>query len=609
MVNPHIMRPSPFRLPRSRKGPAHRALSAIVNPAIERALALDRVTEIYEAVQSRHDDQNRNFAEKVLDVMNVNVDVNPAELARIPRSGPLLVVANHPFGAVDGLILMAIIHRARPLDAKVMANFILSRIPEFQQTVIAVDPFGTDQSKARNLAPLKEAMRWLKDGHALCAFPAGEVAHFQLHQRAVVDPQWSDTVSRIAMRTGAAVLPLYFHGRNSQIFQLLGMIHPRLRTAMLARELIKKKRQTIKVRIGHPIPASRIAEFDDERRLIDYLRLRTYLLAAGLHRKRRIKLTLRPQQQPDPNEGEPINPPISTELLESEIAALPKENLLVRAGEQLVYCGMASQIPYCLQEIGRLRELTFRAVGEGTGKKTDLDRFDDYYRHIFIWHEKDRRIVGAYRMGQSDDILPRLGIEGLYTSTLFNFDAKLISQINPCLEMGRSFVTEPYQRSYAPLMNLWKGIAAFVYRHPHYRHLMGPVSISNDYHDLSRQLMVEFLTQNKLAPQLARLTKPRNPLRRRRRGRILKGLDSVVIRDIDEVSDLIADIERQPKGVPILLKQYLRLNAKLLGFNIDPDFGDVLDGLVVIDLAETDPRVLGKYMGREQCAEFQSRFN
>ena len=603
------MRPSPFRLKRSRKSRTRRTLSALVNPAIERALALDRLTEMYEIIQRETADDDRHFVEKVLDLMNVNVDINPAELARIPKTGPLLITANHPFGAIDGLILMAIMRRARPDDAKVMANFILSRIPEMRDMLIAVDPFGSESSKARNLGPLKAAMRWLKDGHALGTFPAGEVAHFNIHQRAVVDPQWTEQLGRIAMRTKTPVLPIYFHGRNSQMFQLLGMIHPRLRTVLLAREMLKKAQRNIKVRIGHPIPASRIAEFEDDRRLIDYLRLRTYLLAAGLHRKRRIKLNLRPQQiQPDPNDGEPIIAAVPSELMEKDIAALPEENTLVRVGDQTVYVGTAKEIPHCLKEIGRLREITFRAVGEGTGKASDLDRFDAFYRHLFIWHEKDRKIVGAYRMGQTDEIVPKYGIEGLYTSTLFNFKAKLINQISPCLEMGRSFITEEYQRSYAPLMNLWKGIATFIYRHPHYRHLMGPVSISNDYHDLSRRLMVEFLTKNELASGLARLTRPKHPLRRRRRGRILKSLDSVVIKDIEEVSDLIADIERQPKGVPILLKQYLRLNAKLLGFNIDPDFGDVLDGLVVIDLAQTDPRVLGKYMGRSECAEFQGKF-
>ncbi len=606
MVSSPTTQPTPFRLPRATRGLTRRALSALFNPAAERALALHRLTEIYHGAHAdRRPDDTRHFVEKVLDQMNVKVDINPAELERIPKTGPVVITANHPFGAVDGMILMAILRRARPDDSKVLVNYLLSRIQELRDMLICVDPFGSESARTRNLAPLKEAMRWVKDGHALATFPAGEVAHFNFHQRAIVDPQWSDTVGRIVRRTGAQVVPLYFHGRNSQVFQLLGMIHPRLRTAMLPRELLKKKQRTIKVRIGHPIPASRLAEFGDDRRLTDYLRLRTYLLAAGLHRRRRSKLSLRPQQtQPDPADGEPIVPAQPAEVLEREIAALPAGAHLVTAGEQAVYLATAGQIPHMLRELGRLREVTFRAVGEGTGRPIDLDRFDETYLHLFIWHRADRQLVGAYRLGQTDRIVPHQGVAGLYTSTLFDFGEKLIRQISPALEMGRSFVAPPYQKSYAPLMNLWKGIATFVCRNPRYVHLFGPVSISNDYHDLSRRLIVDFLTANELAPQLARLARPKHPMRRRRRGKIVKGFDSVVINDIDEVSDLIADIERQPKGVPILLKQYLRLNAKLLGFNIDPDFGDVLDGLIVIDLRQTDPRILGKYMGREACRAY-----
>jgi len=591
----------PFRLDRPKSGIARRAFSALVNPAVERALAFHKLNAVYHDVcQNTTDD---HFAAKALESLKVTVDVSDRELERIPKTGPLVVVANHPFGAIDGMILMSILHRARP-DAKVMANFLLHRIRELRSMLICVDPFEGQGAAARNLGPLKQAIRHVKEGGALGCFPAGEVAHLDIHQRAIVDPQWSETIAGIVRRTGATVVPLYFHGRNSPLFQLLGMIHPRLRTVMLPRELLKKHSRTIKVKVGHPITAARLAEFPDSRRTIDYLRMRTYLQSAGLHRRydREAPSSFgSPETEPHLS---PIIPAVEADKLADEIAALPAGAKLVEAGDQYVYTARAHQIPLCLREIGRLREITFRGVGEGTGKPLDLDRFDETYLHLFIWQRDKREIVGAYRLGQTDVILPEHGIAGLYTSTLFDYDRNLMDQIDPALEMGRSFVRPEYQKSYAPLMNLWKGIGRFMCLNPQYVRLFGPVSISNDYNDLSRRLMVEFLMANKFARDLAALCRARHPMRRPKRKRIVKGVDSVVVKDIEEVSDIIADIEREPKGVPILLKQYLRLGAQLLGFNIDPDFGDVLDGLILIDLRDTDPRILGKYMGKDAMAEF-----
>ncbi len=591
----------PFRLDRPKRGRTRRAITALVNPAIERALAFHRLNHVYD-VASRDDGDDRHFVEKALSALHVHVDVREDELDRIPRSGPLVVVANHPFGAIDGMILMAILHRARP-DAKVMANFLLARIPELRDMLIQVDPFGSDAARSRNLQPLKDAIRHVRDGGALGSFPAGEVAHFDLHQRAIVDPEWSETIARIARRANAAVLPIYFHGRNSQLFNLLGMIHPRLRTVMLPRELLKKHDSTITMRIGQPIPATRIADFHDDRRLTDYLRMRTYLLSAGLHRRRRHRPSQRREPAPQQT-GRPIADPVKPELLAEEVATLPPDRLLLESADQQVYYGTADELPHVLREIGRLREITFREVGEGTGRPLDLDRFDETYLHMFVWRPAGNEIIGAYRLGLTDRIVPKDGLPGLYTWTLFDFSQKLIEQVDPAIELGRSFVRPEYQKNYAPLLNLWKGIGRYAVLHPDYCRMFGPVSISNDYNAVSRWLMVKFVTSTRLAPDLAALCTPRNPLRTRKRGRVIRQLDSIVIKDLDEVNDLITDIEQQHRTVPILLKQYLRLGARLLAFNIDPDFGDALDGLMYVDLRSTDPRILAKYLGREGSVEF-----
>ena len=290
--------------------------------------------------------------------------------------------------------------------------------------------------------------------------------------------------------------------------------------------------------------------------------------------------------------------------MESEIAALPPEALLDQQGDTTVFLAEANRVPNIVREIGRLRELTFRETGEGSGKEIDLDEFDTYYLHLFLWNRTTREVIGAYRLGQSDLILRNFGEKGFYTGTLFAYQRGFLERIDPALEMGRSFVRREYQRSYAPLLLLWRGIGAFLRSNPRYKILFGPVSISNEYHPNSRQLIVHFLKEYCRAEDLARFVRARSPLRTRP----IQGWDSdggnSVAWDIEDLSAFIADIETDQKGVPILLKQYLRLGGKLLGFNVDPNFSNALDGLIVVDLVKTDPRLLERYMGKEAAASF-----
>ena len=299
--------------------------------------------------------------------------------------------------------------------------------------------------------------------------------------------------------------------------------------------------------------------------------------------------------------------PVNPDILAAEVRSLPGDQALVESGELAVFHATMEQIPHLLFEIGRLRELTFREVGEGTGRELDLDRFDEYYHHIFIWNRVKKEVVGAYRLGQADEIAKRSGTDGLYTGTLFAFKPELLERLGPALELGRSFVRPEYQKSYAPLLLLWKGIGRYVADNPRYRTLFGPVSITNWYRPLSRHLMVRFLEQHACLPELARLVSPRNPHRKR----LPAGWDdariSAVVRDdIEDLSDVVSDIDPGRSGVPILLKQYLKLGGKLIGFNNDPAFGNVLDGLIVVDLASTDRRILERYLGREGAESFLS---
>jgi putative hemolysin len=301
----------------------------------------------------------------------------------------------------------------------------------------------------------------------------------------------------------------------------------------------------------------------------------------------------------------PIAQAIAPTLLRAEIEALPAEQRLLESGEYVVQYARAPQIPWCLQEIGRLRELTFRAAGEGTGKPSDIDLFDSYYLHLFLWDRQANAIAGAYRMGLTDEILARYGKRGLYTQSLFRYGPRLLRTLHPAIELGRSFVRAEYQRSFSPLLLLWRGIGRFILRLPHYAILFGPVSISNGYAPVSRQLMVDYLRANNGEAELARHVRPRRPFRVQR-SKIRKEVEIAELKDIEHLSRVIARIEHDNKGVPILLKQYLKLGGRLLGFNADDQFSDALDGLVVVDLRASEPRVLARYMGEEGAAAFSA---
>ena len=575
----------------------------LLAPLFERLFGLRRCAAIYDELVSCRGE--RDFPAHVLEGMGIGYDLADEEFGRIPAQGPLVVIANHPFGGVEGLILLDLLRRVRP-DVRVLANSLLCRIPELREAVIPVDPFGGRSAVAANRTPLREAVRWVRGGGALLIFPAGEVAHFSLGRREICDPPWSPRLARLLRACAAPVLPVFFPGHNGLLFQLAGFLHPRLRTALLPREFLNKTGRRFPLRIGHVVPWKKPAALADDRELMDYLRLKTYLLGCGGGDGPPAESG--DETSPAKAEMEPVIPPQSPAILVEEIRRLPQSQLLAESGGMQVFQARAAQIPYALLEIGRLRELTFRAVGEGTGRRFDLDTFDEHYTHLFIWNRDALEIVGAYRLGKTDEILRELGKKGLYTQTLFHFRTRMLAGLGPALEMGRSFVREEYQRGYAPLLLLWKGIGRYVSENPRYRMLFGPVSISREYSDVSRRLIAESLQESLSLPELARMVKPRIPMRVKRVR--IKGCapetTRAVMRDIEELSALIADIEIDQKGIPVLLRHYLNLGGKLLAFNLDPEFGDVLDGLVLVDLLRTDRRTLARYMGKGEAEAFRA---
>jgi putative hemolysin len=376
-----------------------------------------------------------------------------------------------------------------------------------------------------------------------------------------------------------------------------------LRTVLLPRELLKKRGTEIKARIGTLIPYRSLKAYENPNDLIEYLRFRTSLLALAFRKGNvLIRLPVRPVR--GARKQAEIVPKQDSMLLKREVESLPPGQKLAQSLEFEVFYARANQMPRILQEIGRLREETFRLAGEGTGKAVDLDRFDNLYIHLFIWNKNKDEVVAAYRLGPTDEILPRYGKKGLYTHTLFRYEDALLREIGPALELGRTFVRKEYQRSYPPLFLLWKGIGRYVVEHPRYRKLFGAVSISNTYRSYSRQLMVAFLKMNRSLPDLQGLVRPRNPFRQKQ----VHGLHWVQSHPwedgVDEVSAWISGVEEDGKGMPILLRQYLKLGGKILDFNVDRDFAQALDGLILVDLTRTDRKTLSRYMGDEGLESF-----
>ncbi|MCX7895693.1 MAG: lysophospholipid acyltransferase family protein [Thermoanaerobaculum sp.] len=527
------------------------------------------------------------FLQQALDRLGVRWQVSIQDLGRIPREGPLVVVANHPFGAVEGMVLALLLRQVRPV-IRILANEMLAKVAELAPLLIPVDPFRRSQSLGRNLLALRQCLRVLEKGGALVVFPAGEVAHVAPPAFRVEEPPWQEAVVWLIRKSQARVLPVYVPGANPLSFHLAGLVHPPLRTALLPRQLLNKRGCCIRVHVGEPLRADQLPVQEDQR-VVTWLRARPLLLRC---RQTRGTARRRPPR--------PLDLPPPPEVVQGEVQRLPSHQRLVEKGSFQVFYAQAAQIPALLREIGLRREETFRLVGEGTGQSRDLDPFDRHYLHLVLWDQEQQQLAGAYRLGPTDTLLPQGGLASLYTATLFRFDPALFRRLGPALELGRSFIRPQYQRSFWPLQLLWRGIGEFVARHPRYRYLFGPVSISAAYHPESRRLLAHFVLHHFLHPELSRWVRPRCPYH------LPPPKNELVwpVDGLDQLDQLVAHLESDRKGVPVLLRQYLKLGAWVLGLNVDPKFSHVLDALLLVDLLATDWRLLHHYLGGQGASRF-----
>lgn len=573
---------SPFRIAISGKFKAASFL-------IEHALGLKTLDNYYQQRQKNLNTQE--FLRYSLNTLNIHHSITSGSLESIPQSGPVIVVANHPFGAIEGVALAELLLQRRS-DTKILANQFLQRVPELASLFIGVDVFSNTNTSRVNIHGIKQALTHLNNQGLLLVFPAGEVSSWHPDHQQVTDKTWHRFIGMMVRKTGAASLPVYIEGQNSALFHAAGVIHPRLRTLLLARELLNKRNQSIKLHIGELINSSEVKSLQSDEAITHYLRLNTYLLARRANNiKNHSDVTKHSQR---------IMNPVAPELLQHNINRLDTSSKMLSTDQFDVYCAQAIDLPDILPEIGRLREITFRNVGEGSGKSCDLDHYDEYYWHLFIWDREQGLIVGAYRLGLADAILEHSGVKGLYSRSLFNYRKQFLMSLGHAIEMGRSFVRIEYQRSLSPLLLLWKGIAAFVARHPHYTTLFGPVSISNDYSATSRSLLTQFLQihfyDHQRAQQIKPTRKQKHPQNNFWTSNMLTDLG-----DEQLISKLIYRMEGD-KGMPVLIRQYLNLNGRLVCFNVDKKFNDALDGMIVVNLTEVPERTLGRYMGREQAA-------
>ena len=577
-----------------------KALWKGLSPLHEPLLKFEQTNAAYQRLCLKAENPG-NFFDHGLETMDVTYEVTDEDRARIPKTGALITVSNHPFGGIDGVVLGHLLTQVRS-DVRIMANHLLGQIEPIKPWLIEVDPFGGEGSVRSNLAPMRQALKWLRADGCLQLFPSGTVSHLHARRRQVTDPVWVENLGGLIRRSKGTVVPIYFEGCNSRLFQMLGLIHPRLRTALLASELMKMQGRCLRLRVGNPISASRLAKFQSDESMMGFLRLKTYILQnRELQARTSFRFNFRRRSVA---KMEPVAPAVSPALIAQDIAALPLDQTLVEQGEFSVHYARAKQIPNLLREIGRQREITFREVEEGTGLPIDLDQFDRDYIHLFLWNRVESEVVGAYRIGATDEILTRRGRSGLYTTTLFKFKPGVLESLNPALELGRSFIIPKYQRRYACLSLLWRGIGGYVARHPRYKTLFGPVSISKEYQSLSKNLIITYLKEHSFDPILANQVKAKKPPRSRYFGRLDRHSFNTSVKDIEDVSALISEIEHKTKGVPVLLRQYLKFSATMLSFNVDPEFNDCIDGLVLVDLSKTNERILRQYMGDEGLKTF-----
>lgn len=519
------------------------------------------------------DSTGPDFSAHVLEEVGVKYEIPQSQLSHIPAEGGFITVSNHHFGSIDGMILSSVIGKTRP-DYKILTTFLLSIIPCLKDSFIGVDNFTSGQ--ARSVNGIRTALGHIAGGHPLGLFPAGEVATWQRgknrtalgKKRVVEDIPWAHNIVKLVKKSGFPVIPVYFEGENSRLFHILGLIHPRLRTARLVKEMLNKRGTVVKVRIGAPIPASEIAGFDVES-LGKYLRSRCYALEEQCRSESKAETVH--------NWANPVAAPVPPEKIHSEIEGL-RDHILYETGDYRAYLLKKDEAPYLMKELFRLREESFRRVGEGTGKSEDTDKYDDYYHQMIVWNIPNGDIVGAYRLGFGPEIMAAHGgIGGFYSDSLLKYGPKAIEYLPISMELGRSFVAERYQREVIPLKLLLTGLAVAAYQNPEIQYYTGPVSISSDMPVFYQSLVTHYLMREYRMKDSDAIAEPSHPFKEDFLRVNPDQLLQFPKEGIDHFDRLISSLSDGKYRLPVLVRKYFSCNAKAVCFNVDPDFENSLD--------------------------------
>ncbi|WP_299012678.1 lysophospholipid acyltransferase family protein [uncultured Polaribacter sp.] len=561
-----------------------------------RILRISKLNKIYTKNKGKSD---LDFLNGVLNDCKIEFEIPEKDLKRIPKTGAFISVSNHPLGGIDGVLLLKLLLEKRT-DYKIIANFLLHKIEPLKPYVMPVNPFENRKDAKSSVAGIKNALLHLREDKPLGIFPAGEVSTYK-DGKLNVDKPWEEGAVRLIKKAQVPVIPIYFHAKNSRLFYMLSKISGTLRTAKLPSELLSQKSRVIKVRIGAPITVEDQNNYTDIPSFYEFLRKKTYMLANPFEQQKKLIST----QKITSKIKKPVKKIVDqkdTSAFVTEIDALRHtEGRLLESKNYEVFFTNAFKIPNLLYEIGRLREITFRDVGEGTNNAIDIDAYDSYYYHLLLWDREKNVLVGAYRMGLGKEIYKNHGISGFYVQTLFKLEPELHKMMSETIEMGRAFIVKEYQQKPMPLFLLWKGIIHVTLRYPAYKYLMGGVSISNQFSDFSKSLMVEFMKSHYYDPYVAQYIQPKKEYKVKLKDADKDFVFDAAKADMQKFDRIIDEIEPGALRMPVLLKKYVKQNARLVAFNVDPKFNNSVDGLMYIKVADIPESTLKPVMEEFQA--------
>ncbi|MBO4341120.1 MAG: lysophospholipid acyltransferase family protein [Bacteroidales bacterium] len=563
-------------------------LGKCITSVVYSVLGVGKLNKLY-AVHERPD--GPDFSIGLLEELGVKYEILPEQMASIPAEGGFITVSNHPFGAIDGLILSATIGKIRP-DYKILTTYFLSLVRNLKGSFIPVDNFSS--GKARSVRGIKETLGHIQSGKALGLFPAGEVATWQKKAdrtavsggRVIEDKPWTANMMKLVKKSGLPVIPVYFDGTNSRLFHRLGRIHPLLRTLRLPREMIGANGKVVKVRIGKPIAPARIAPMD-EAALGKFLRSACYSLEYQCLPPKAAAESAGAQQ--------PIAPAVDPTLIRSQVAALD-HRMVFETGDYRAYLLKADEAPALMKELYRLREITYRDVGEGTGMSEDTDVYDTYYSHLILWSKSNEEIVGSYRVGYGEEILREKGIEGFYTATLLDYGPDAPGILSHSMELGRSFIVPKYQRDVLPLKMMLGGLCVATIMKPHVDCCVGLVSISEAMPDFLKSILVRYLDRDYRMDNPDSFAKATNPLKPEYLRVDPDGLLQLGYRDIDALDRILADLSDGKYRMPVLVRKYFSCGARAVCFNVDPSFSNSLDVMIVLRLKDFPPASIRSFV-------------